>query len=271
MRPCSLLPAALALLLCWAPAQAQSYQPQAPAPRTTDAAALRALAVRREIHERFTRGLTALAQSDFAGAQAQFERIVELNPAEPQGSTACYDLALAEAGLLHYDRAVTLLRQALRLDPGFAAAAANLVNVELLRNDLPGARAAADTFVAIAPKAARALYARGLVALRQGDSATALSDFRVLLESNPAYAVAHYDLALAQMQSGRYTDAERELEAALALAPSFARARVALGTILLRAGRRDDARRAFDEASHDAQDPVLRNLALSLRDRLSAP
>jgi Flp pilus assembly protein TadD len=253
-----------------APAAAQNYG-TGPAPRTTDTATLRSVALGREVHERFTRGLASLAQSDFAGAESQFARIVEINPAEPQGSTARYDLALAEAGLLQYDRAATLLEAALKLDPGFAAAAANLVNVQLLRNDLAGARAAADRFVAIAPKAARALYAHGLVALRAGDSATALADFRVLLESNPAYAVAHYDLALAQIQAGHYTEAERELEAALSLSPSFARARVALGTVLLRDGRRDDARRAFDEASHDAQDPVLRNLALSLRDRLTTP
>jgi tetratricopeptide (TPR) repeat protein len=260
-----------ALLATGRPAVSQTYMLTAPAPRTTDAAALRALAADREIHERFARGMDALSHNDWTLASAEFERIVDLHPAEPQGSTVRYDLALAEVGLTHYDQAVRLLEEALKLDPGFAAAAANLVSVNLLRNDLSQARAAADRFVAIAPQAARALYARGLVALRSGDTATALGDFRTLLNSNPAFAVAHYDLAMAQIQGGLMAEAERELNAALTLAPGFARARVALGTVLLREGRRDDARSAFEEASRDAQDPALRNLALSLRDRLNSP
>jgi tetratricopeptide (TPR) repeat protein len=262
---------AAALLATGAAAAGQTYMLTAPAPRTTDAAALRGLATAREIHERFTRGIDALSHGDWTLAGAEFERIIDLHPGEPQGSTVRYDLALAEVGLQQYDRAAALLEEALKLDPGFAAAAANLVSVNLLRNNLTQARLAADRFVTIAPQAARALYTRGLVALRTGDAATALGDFRSLLNSNPAFAVAHYDLALAQMQSGRISEAERELNQALTLAPGFARARVALGTVLLREGRRDDARLAFDEALRDAQDPALRNLALSLRDRLNSP
>jgi len=262
---------AVAVVLAGNAAFAQTYPLAAPAPRTTDAASLRALAVSREVHERFMRGVEGLGRNDWTLASAEFARIIELNPGEPKGSTARYDLALAEVGLQHYDRAAGLLEAALRLDPGFAAAAANLVNVHLLRNDLAQARAAADRFVAIAPQAARALYARGLIALRSGDTATALADFRALLNGNPAYAVAHYDLALAEIQGGRLAEAERELDQALTLAPSFARARITLGTILLREGRRGDARLAFDEASRDAQDPALRNLALSLRDQLDTP
>jgi tetratricopeptide (TPR) repeat protein len=271
MRRALGLLAVAAVLAVGTPAGAQTYPLSAPAPKTTDAAALRGLAVKREIHERFGRGIEALGRSDWSLASEEFARIVELGPAEPQGSTARYDLALAEIGLRHYDRAIALLEGALRLDPGFAAAAANIVNVYLLQNDLGRARAAADRFVAIAPQAARALYSRGLIALRTGDTSTALADFRALLNANPAYALAHYDLALAEVQNGRLSEAERELNQALTLAPSFARARIALGTIQLRQGRRDEARRAFEEASRDAQDPALRNLALSLRDQLTAP
>lgn len=251
--------------------RAQPYPGPSPVPRTTDPAALRALIAARELHERFARGMTALASGDWNVAESEFSAVLALHPREPQGSTASYDLALAEVGLHRYDRAAELLTEALRLDPRFAAAAANLVSVELFRNDLPAARAAADRFVAIAPEAALARYQRGLIALRAGDATTALGDFGVLLGNNPAYAVAHYDLALAQIESGRFAEAERELRRALSLAPAYARARVALGTLLLRDGQRDEARRAFDQAARDAQDPSLRNLALSLRDRLASP
>ena len=87
--------------------------------------------------------------------------------------------------------------------------------------------------------------------------------------ANPAYAVAHYDLALAEERLGRYDAAERELRAALALAPTYARAQLALGVLLLRQGRRAEARVAFAQATRDATDPVLQNLAAAMRDSIT--
>jgi tetratricopeptide (TPR) repeat protein len=229
---------------------------------------LRAAATGRELHARFERGLAAEAAGDWHGAVPEFERIIALDPGEPRGSTARYDLAIALAHTGAYERAATLLNEALARDPGFAAAAANLVSVELLAGDLPRARSAAERFVRLAPDAARARYARGLVALQDGDLATARADFRALLGNDPAYAIAHYDLAVVEIRAERYDVAQSELERALELAPRYARARFALGTVLLRLGRRSDARLAFDRASTDASDTTLRTLATDLRDRL---
>ncbi|MGD0051124.1 MAG: tetratricopeptide repeat protein [Vulcanimicrobiaceae bacterium] len=252
----------------FANAGAQSYAAPTVAPRTTDPGALAALARRRELHERFVRGFAAEERGDWSTAQAEFLQAVALGPPEPQGSTARYDLALAEANLGHDDAAAAHLQEALHLDPSFAAAAANLVAVELRRGDLAAARAAGDQFVAIDPQAALARYGRGLVALRGGDLEQARTDFRALLDADPAYAVAHYDLALVELRAGRDEAALTELIHALALAPAYARARFALGTVLLRDGRRADARLAFDRCAHDAADPTLRALAADLRDKL---
>jgi len=249
-------------------ALAQTYATPTAAPRTTDPRALAALALRRELHERFERGLAAENRGEWAGAEAEFKRAVALDPPEPQGSTARYDLALAEANLGRDDAAAELLHQALHLDPSFAAAAANLVAIELRRGDLPAARAAGDRFVALDPQAALARYGRGLAALQSGDLATARGDFGTLLTNDPAYAVAHYDLALVELRAGRDDAARAELERALTLSPAYARARFALGTVLLRDGQRADARIAFDRCAHDAADPVLRALAADLRDKL---
>lgn len=247
---------------------AQAYPSASAPPRSTDRATLRAAAVAREVHERFERGLAAEASGEWRAALPEFERIIALDPGEPKGSTARYDVAIAYAHLGAYDRAAARLQEALVLDPGFAAAAANLVSVELMAGNAAAARAAADLFVRIAPDAARARYARGLVALHDGDWATARADFRVLLGNDPSYAIAHYDLAVVEIRAQRYDVARTELERALELAPRYARARFALGTILLREGRRSDARGAFDRASADASDATLRDLATNLRDRL---
>jgi tetratricopeptide (TPR) repeat protein len=249
---------------------AQTYPMNTPVPRTTSAPALRDLARQREVEERFRIGLDALAGHDWKGAADEFVRIVALNPPEPRGSTAHYDLAIAEANLQRYDDAARDLRAAITLDPGFLAAMANLIAVDLQRGDLSEARSIADRFLALAPDSARALYARGIVALQAGDAATARADFGKLLHANPAYAVAHYDLALAEEHLGHLDAAERELRTALSLAPTYARAEFALGAVLLRQGRKIEAREAFVRTMRDATgDPALENIAAAMRDSIA--
>ncbi|HEV3092619.1 MAG TPA: tetratricopeptide repeat protein [Candidatus Cybelea sp.] len=268
-----LLPAVAILAgLAVAPANAQTYPSAHPVPRTTSVPALRALATQREIEERFTIGIAAESRGDWNAAIAEFERIVALNPPEPKGSTARYDLALAYANAGRYDDAALQLRAAIALDSEFLAAMANLVSVDIARGDINEARRIADRYVAVAPDSARALYSRGIVALHGGDAATAREDFGKLLHTNPSYAVAHYDLALAEERLGRFDAAERELRTALALAPSYARARLALGVVLLREGEHAAARNAFEQAVVDATgDPALQNVAAAMRDAVSGP
>jgi tetratricopeptide (TPR) repeat protein len=90
------------------------------------------------------------------------------------------------------------------------------------------------------------------------------------LQTNPAYAVAHYDLALAEEKLGNYDAAERELRASIGLAPGYARAQFALGAVLLRLGRKSEAKAAFAQANDDAaQDPALANIAAAMRDSIA--
>jgi tetratricopeptide (TPR) repeat protein len=255
-----------------APALPQTYSSPRPLPRTTSAPQLRALATQREIEERFTIGLEAESRADWKSATGEFERIVALDPPEPKGSTARYDLAIAYANLGRNDDAASALRAAIGRDPGFLAAMANLVSVDLARGDLAEARRIADRYVALSPDSARALYSRGIVALQSGDAAAAREDFGKLLHANPSYAVAHYDLALAEERLGRYDAAERELRSALGLAPSYARARFALGVVLLREGEHAAARTEFDRATTAATgDPALQNIAAAMRDSIRPP
>jgi Flp pilus assembly protein TadD len=250
-------------------ASAQTYPMPGHVPHTTNPDDLHAQAVARQVHERFTIALSAQAHGDWQTSAVEFAQIIALNPAEPQGSTARYDVAISYANLNRLDDAASALNAALKLDPGFLAAMANLISVDLRRGNLREARDVADRFVALAPDSARALYSRGIVALNSGDARTAQADFGRLLAANPAYAVAHYDLGIAEVRLGQNGDAEREFTTALQLSPTYARARVALGTILLRTGRRAEARVAFAQAARDAAgDPTLQNLAVAMRDAI---
>lgn len=248
------------------------YETPVPVPETTSVPQLHKAAVARAVVERFHLGLAALGRRDYASARSEFSSIVALDPPEPQGSSAQYDLAIAQANLGDLSAAAQSLHRAIGADPGFLAAMANLVAVDLRLGDVRDARAVADRFAAIAPDSARALYSRGLAALAGNDYSTARDDFSKLLRTDPQYAVAHYDLGLAETKLGRYDAAQREFASAVALAPSYARARFALGTILLRGGNRNAARDAFDRAARDAgDDPSLRGLAIEMRDAIAAP
>jgi Flp pilus assembly protein TadD len=263
---------AAALLTLWlapVPANAQAYPDIHPIPRTTDAARLRSAALDREIQERFRVGFDAIGRGDWAAARPEFERILALHPAEPLGSTAHYDLGIVLHNLRDDRGAAGEFVSAIKLDPEFLAARANLVTVYLLSDDLESARKAADALIARAPASARARYVGGLASLRAGDAAAAAREFGALLARDPAYAVAHYDLALAEIDLGRLDEAERELRVALSLAPDYARAKFALGTVLLRAGRRAEARAAFDDVVRTSHDLTLANLATSMRDAIS--
>jgi tetratricopeptide (TPR) repeat protein len=243
-----------------------------PVPRTTSAPVLRALAIQREVHERFRIGLDAEQHRNWNAAAAEFERIIALRPPEPQFSTAYYDLGIAYANAQRLDDAARAFQSAITGDPGFLAAMANLISVDLARHDLRGARAVADTFLRAAPDSARGLYSHGMVALQSGDYAAAQRDFGRLVQNDPQYAVAHYDFGLSQVRLGQYASAEHEFSVALDLAPDYARARFALGTVLLREGKRAEARAAFDRVARDPSgDPALQNLAVSMRDAIHAP
>lgn len=251
---------------------AQMYGTSTPPPRTTDARTLRNLADAREVHERFTIGLNAEQRGDWSSAAPEFERIIALHPPEPQFSTAHYDAGIAYAHLARLNDAAQAFRAAIAGDPEFLAAMANLIAVDLERGDLQEARSVADRLVTLAPDSARALYSRGITALRQNDTQAARESFGQLLRTDPQYALAHYNLAIAQTREGQFASAERELRIALDLAPTYSRARFALGTVLLREGKRVEARAAFDIVARDpGGDYALRNLAGAMRDAIATP
>jgi len=256
---------ALAVILASAHgAGAQVYPDVHEVPRSTDPGVLSASATLREVHERFRIGLEAFGRNDWSVARDEFRRIVTLKPSEPLGSTAHYDLGVTLTNLHEYAGARAQFEAAIALDPDFLAARSNLVTVELLGNDLGAARKSATELVNRAPQSARGLYLSGLASLRSGDADAAARAFGALLSHNPSYATAHYDLALAEIQLSRYDDAERELRVSITLAPKYSRARFALGTVLLKTGKRDEARSAFEQAAKDSDDPQLTSLANSM-------
>ena len=144
------------------------------------------------------------------------------------------------------------------------------IAVEVARGDLRAARQVADRYVSLDPESARALYSRGILALRTGDAATARDDFGKLLHATrPTRSLTTISHSPRSGLSATMRP-NASLRTALALAPSYARAQFALGVVLLREGRRRDARDAFSQASATpGADPALQNIAAAMRDSIT--
>ena len=156
------------------------------APRTTDAAALAAQAREREIHERFARGVAAEERGDWTAAAAEFRASIALDPPEPKGSTARYDLALAEIHLGRDDVAARRCSKRRSIAIPVSRRRPRTSSRSNCGAAISPRRAPPPTaFVAIAPDAVLARYVRGLAALRAGDLAAARADFRALHRRRP--------------------------------------------------------------------------------------
>ena len=246
-----LLAALLAQLMATA-GPAQTYSPSTPVPRTTSVPALRAFASAREVEERFKIGLDAESRGDWKAAVAEFDRIVATEPARAE----------------RLDRRTTISRSPMRtcnattmprarcaprshLDPGFLAAMANLIAVDLARGDLREARTHRRSLRRARSRfGARALLARyrrasgrrrddGARRFRQAAASQSVLCRRALRSRTRGRAAG-------PVRSGRTRAAQRA-----ALAPAYARARFALGVVLLREG--EHARGAQRLCTRDAR------------------
>ena len=116
----------------------------------------------------------------------------------------------AESPALH--EAIESYRQALEIDPRFAAASTNLGSLYAELGDLESARDAFDQALDADPNQPEAQANLAELALRQGETELAISGFRQILRQNPDYIEAHYGLARALLLVGGKAQALAHLE-----------------------------------------------------------
>ena len=172
--------------------------------------------------------------------------------------------------------AIAELQAAVRLDPQFVAAWAELSQVQvdafrhggLMVADAEAARGSLERAQALAPDSPDVLAAQARYKLVvEGDFAGALRDFREALQVLPNRSDWLSAAGSAELDLNRYPEAVADLEHAARLDPRSPDAAGALGAAYLRLRRYDDARREIDRARS------LRPASLSLaygRMRLAA-
>jgi len=221
---------------------------------------------------------TQLGETDVA--VAQYQKAVELNPMDP---SLRFNLgeALEKRGQ-QLDAAVASYRKALELKPDLTAARVNLaralaskglfgeakdllgsvardnlndaeahynLGVILMREgNVAGAVSEYERTLAIAPKHAQALNNLGVALDAQAKHPQALDAFQKATKADPAYAEAFFNLGLSYYRLNDTVKATRAFEQALKLEPASAGPYTQLGELYLRQGKKDRAVEAFKKA-----------------------
>jgi len=186
-------------------------------------------ALRRDPHD-------PAARRNYAAALTSLGRLAEaanaLEPAEPGDAVTLNALGAAWLNLGRFDRALAVLRRALRNDADLPEIYANLGTALLRSGDLSAAAGAFQSALRASPASTAAHSNLATIFQKQGDFEQAEYHFKKAIWSDPEHAVPHYNYGRALAEKKMFPQAESELRAALALDPRFAEAAAGLGLVL---------------------------------------
>ncbi|QLI81659.1 tetratricopeptide repeat protein [Chitinibacter fontanus] len=157
-------------------------------------------------------------------------------------------LARAAAQRADWDKAQTLMFQALQLAPDAAALHLNYGNILKQLGRYDEARVAYEQALHWQPNWADAHYNLGNLALVQQNPIAATEHYRATLDANPAHIEAHYNLATILTNLGQFAPAHQHFAAALALNPNHADALHNLGRLYRRQNQIEQARHYYQAA-----------------------
>jgi tetratricopeptide (TPR) repeat protein len=186
------------------------------------------------------------AQGRFTEALAHYDEAMRLDrPAADRGDRSISGDILVNSGnvlrsLGREDEAVQRYEDALRVEPGLAAAHFNLGCVYLQENRRPAAIARFEQALKIDPNYTAAQTSLGSALLLEGRTTEALLHYDTALRLDPS-AKGHRDLGIALLYVRKLPEAVAQLEEAVRLEPGSAQAHEFLGHALLAQGRRAEA------------------------------
>jgi protein O-mannosyl-transferase len=202
-------------------------------------------------------GNVALARGELAGAIAQYETALRLQPDLPDTESNLCN-ALTQDG--RPAEAVAHGLAALRLAPQSPNAHVNLGNAFMHLRRPADAIGQYEAALRVQPDAADTEVNLGTALLQVGRAADAVTHYAAALRLEPGRAETEYALAGALMHAGDAAAARRHYAAAIRLQPDFIAARFDLGNALAQAHRFDEAIAQFREIVRlDPRDLQARN------------
>jgi Flp pilus assembly protein TadD len=200
--------------LSWAEAYAADYAESAvevdAGQQRAVAAADKAIALEAELADGYTaRGTVRFGNLwDWAGAQADFEKALAL---EPGSSTVQRRYGVLLEYLGRVPEAIAAFRKAIELDPLSAGAWSNLGLAYCANGELPEAREALSRALTISPEAGLANFNLGTLELLEGQAQAALTAFR-----HAGAALSQTGMAMAEHTLGHAKESQQALDELIA-------------------------------------------------------
>jgi Flp pilus assembly protein TadD len=164
--------------------------------------------------------------------------VLALDPAE---ADAVHLLGVIAHRRGHAERALALMREAVRLRPDVLQFHAQLASALVEAGQLEEAAARFRAVRDLAPKDDRACHSLAAVLVRLGRLDEAEACYRTAARLRPEIPATHNNLCALLKDQGRFAEAEQAVRQALRLNPDYHEARVNLGSVLLCLGRVDEA------------------------------
>lgn len=198
-----------------------------------------------EARKYFSKGYELGEVGDHDGAIISYREAIRL---DPNYAAAYHNLGwnLNEMGDL--DGAIRSYREAIRLDPNDADPHINLGSVLYVQGNLDGALKEYREAIRLSPNDAKARYGIGNALNAKGDHDGALKEYREAIRLNPNDADPHYNFGVALGAKGDLDGAIREYREAIRLDPNDTDPHYNLGNTLYDKGDLDGAIKEYREA-----------------------
>jgi Flp pilus assembly protein TadD len=204
-----------------------------------------------------------LKSNDYAGAERQARRALELNP---RNADALHHLGLALFGLRQYDEAVQRLSEAVQIKPKEAEMHIQLGVVLLSAGKVTDAVSSLERALQIAPDSSEAHFNLGVAMFRMGNRQEATKQWLEAVRLRPDDHEAHYNLAMMLEQEKKFDQAIEHYRLTVQAKPDHVLAQANLGLLLSTKGSLQEGLTHLAKAVElDPANTTIRfNLAITL-------
>ena len=228
------------------------------------------------VQDEISKAIAAALRSTFAGSGSELGEVVTQPP--QTANVAAFEaylrgrFAMNKRTVDGLAQAIVDFRQAIALDPNYAAAFSGLSDSYLLQASYASldqsealrlAEPMMQRAIDLNPDLAEAQASKGFVLGDKGDHEGAVAAFKRAIELNPSYSPAYHWLALRYQNTGRFKEAEAALKACLEVDPNYTTGKRVLLGLLRSTGNDAEADHLARQMATDHADDSLVQYSLS--------